>query len=264
MNPVAITYGVLVVAVLLFVTNRVPVAVVALGVALSLWFTGVVDLGQALAGFGDPTVIFIATLFVVGEGLDAAGVTAWLGRRLIAGAGGRQRRVVVLAMLMVALLSALITPTGAVAALVPVAVVMCVRLRLSPSQLLMPLAFVAHAGSMLLLTGNAGQRAGRRRGPGRGYERDRLRRVRARRRAIAGGHHRGGAAGRQAAVAPAHPAVDAGGPQRALADAGPRLRPRRVGRHAGGHGAGRLPRAVHRRPRPRRGRTSSGAACSPG
>ena len=144
-NPVAITYGVLVVAVLLFVTNRVPVAVVALGVALSLWFTGVVDLGQALAGFGDPTVIFIATLFVVGEGLDAAGVTAWLGRR--------QRRVVVLAMLMVALLSALITPTGAVAALVPVAVVMCVRLRLSPSQLLMPLAFVAHAGSMLLLTG---------------------------------------------------------------------------------------------------------------
>ena len=54
--------------------------VVAIGVALSLWATGVLDLEQALAGFGDPTVIFIASLFVVSEALDATGVTAWAGR----------------------------------------------------------------------------------------------------------------------------------------------------------------------------------------
>ena len=39
-------------------------------------------LDQALAGFGDPAVIFIATLFVVSEGLDATGVTAWAGQQL--------------------------------------------------------------------------------------------------------------------------------------------------------------------------------------
>ena len=56
-------------------------------------------------------------------------------------------------MLFVGVLSALISVNGAVAALLPVVVVMAVRLKRPPSQLLMPLVFGAHAGSMLALTG---------------------------------------------------------------------------------------------------------------
>ena len=59
-----------------------------------------------------------------------------------------------LVLLLVAVLTALITVNGAVAALVPVAVVMAMRVRLSPSQLLLPLAFAAHAGSLLTLSGS--------------------------------------------------------------------------------------------------------------
>ena len=51
------------------------------------------------------------------------------------------------------MLTALISLNGAVAALLPVAVVVAVRVGLPPSQLLLPLAFAAHAGSMLALTG---------------------------------------------------------------------------------------------------------------
>ena len=79
----------------MFVWDRLPVAVVAIGVALSLWATGVLDLNQALAGFGDPTVLFIAALFVVSEALDATGVTTWAGQRLIARGGGSRRHVLV-------------------------------------------------------------------------------------------------------------------------------------------------------------------------
>ncbi len=71
----------------------------ALGVALSLWATGVLDLDQALAGFGDPTVIFIASLFVVSEALDASGVTAWAGQELVARAGD-SRCVLLVAMML--------------------------------------------------------------------------------------------------------------------------------------------------------------------
>ena len=60
MSDETITFVVLGAAVALFVWDRLPVAVVAVGVALSLWATGVLSLEQALAGFGDPTVIFIA------------------------------------------------------------------------------------------------------------------------------------------------------------------------------------------------------------
>ncbi len=68
-----------------FVWDRLPVGgrgirrrAVALG-------DGVLELEQALAGFGDPTVIFIASLFVVSEALDSTGVTAWAGQELIRG-----------------------------------------------------------------------------------------------------------------------------------------------------------------------------------
>jgi di/tricarboxylate transporter len=153
MSDSTLTFIVLGVAVVVFVWDRLPVAIVAVGVALSLWATGVLELDQALAGFGDPTVIFIASLFVVSEGLDAAGVTSWAGQELVARVGDSRTRLLVLTMLLVAVLTALISVNGAVAALVPVAVVLATRLRRSPSQLLMPLAFGAHAGSLLTLTG---------------------------------------------------------------------------------------------------------------
>ncbi|HEY7706575.1 MAG TPA: SLC13 family permease [Gaiellaceae bacterium] len=139
---------------MVFVWDRLPVAVVAVGVALSLWATGVLDLEQSLAGFGDPTVVFIASLFVVSEALDSSGVTAWAGNQLIMRAGESRTRILVLTMLLCAGLTALITVNGSVAALVPVVVVMAVRLRFEPSQVLMPVAFAAHAGSLLVLTGS--------------------------------------------------------------------------------------------------------------
>src|SRR6478735_4593461 len=153
MSDIAITFAILLVVVIAFVSNRIPVGLVAIGASLALYFTGVLDLTQALAGFGDPAVIFIATLFVVSEGLDASGVTTWAGQELVARVGDSRTRLLVLMMLLVAGLTALISVNGSVAALLPVVVVIAVRVGRSPSQLLMPLVFGAHAGSMLALTG---------------------------------------------------------------------------------------------------------------
>ena len=152
MSDQTVTFLILGAVVAIFVWDRLPVAVVAIGVALALWATDVLDLEQALAGFGDPTVLFIAALFVVSEALDATGVTTWAGQQLIDRSGPSRTRVLVLMMLLCAVLTALITPNGSVAALLPVIVVMAVRLRRAPSQLLLPLAFAAHAGSLLVLT----------------------------------------------------------------------------------------------------------------
>src|SRR5689334_20797387 len=149
MSDSTITFIVLAVTIAVFVWDRLPIGVVAFGVALSLWATGVLTIDQALAGFGDPTVIFIASLFVVSEALDATGVTAWAGQQLIAGAGESRTRLVALMVL-----TALIGVNGSVAALLPVMAVTAARLKVSPSQLLMPLAFGAHAGSLLALTGS--------------------------------------------------------------------------------------------------------------
>ena len=109
---------------------------------------------EAFAGFGDQTVIFIASLFVVSEALDASGITTWAGQRLIAVTQGRRDRLVVALLAFTALLTAFVTPNGSVAALLPMAAVIAIRLDMAPSKLLIPLAFAAHAGSLLLLTGS--------------------------------------------------------------------------------------------------------------
>ena len=153
MSDIAITITVIAVVVVLFVWDCFPVVLVALGTTLALWATGILDLRQALAGLGDPAVIFIASLFVVSGGLEASGVTAWAGQLLIANAGKSRTRLLVLMMLLVAVVTALISVNGAIAALLPVVVVTAIRLGRSTSQLLMPLVFAAHAGSMLAFTG---------------------------------------------------------------------------------------------------------------
>lgn len=154
MTDSVITLIVLAAAVIIFVIDRLPVAVVALFVPLALFATGVLTLGDAFSGFGDPTVLFIAALFVVSQALEATGVTAWVGEKAMAVAGESRTRLVVTVMFMLALLTALITPNGSVAALTPVVVVMAMRAGRSPSELLLPSAFAAHAGSLLMLTGS--------------------------------------------------------------------------------------------------------------
>jgi di/tricarboxylate transporter len=154
LSDITIVFLIILGAVILFVQNRLPVVIVALAVPLCLYLTGILSLQEVFSGFGDPTIIFIASLFVVAAGIEAAGVTAWAGQKLIDWAGDEGRgRLLVLMMLMVAVLTAMISVNGAVAALLPVVVVLAIRTGTAPSQLLMPLAFGAHTGSKLALSG---------------------------------------------------------------------------------------------------------------
>lgn len=153
MSDATISLLILAAATMLFVANRFPPELVALAAAVAMAAFGVLDPEQVAAGFGDPAVIFIASLLIVGEGLQAAGITAWIGHQLIARAGS-PRRLLAMLLAIVALLAAIITPNGAAAAMAPVAVVLALRSGSSPSRFLMPVAFAAVTGSLLALTGS--------------------------------------------------------------------------------------------------------------
>jgi hypothetical protein len=94
---------------MLFVMNKVPVEIAAVGSALVLYGLGIITLFEAFAGFADPAVLLIAGLFVVSEGLDSAGVTTWLGQALGARAGSSSRRLLLLLMLLAAAMTAVIS-----------------------------------------------------------------------------------------------------------------------------------------------------------
>jgi di/tricarboxylate transporter len=153
MTDIWIVFAIVACVIALFIWDRLPVIAVCVGCALALWATGILTIQQSLAGFGDPATIFVASLFVISAGMERSGVTAWVGQVLIDKSGDSRVRLIIFMTLAVAILSALISVNGAVAALLPVVVVLAVRLGRSPGRLLMPLVFGAHCGSMLLLTG---------------------------------------------------------------------------------------------------------------
>ena len=155
MSDTAIIFAIIATVVVLFIWGRLPVMLVALMVPLTLFFAGILPLDQVFAGFGDPVIIFIAGLFVVAAGLEASGVAAWVCQWLSRSVGESPARLSLLTMLIVAVLSPLVSQGGAVAALMPVAMLMSLRLREAPSRFLMPLAFASAAGSLLALTGTA-------------------------------------------------------------------------------------------------------------
>jgi di/tricarboxylate transporter len=154
MSGSAITLLILAATVAVFVWNRLPVAVVAVLNALALYLAGVASAANVLAGFGDPVVVFIAALFVVAEGLDAAGVTNWAGQRLTERVGRNARLLLTVVMLLCAVFAALVTPNASVAALVPMVVLLAGRTGQPPSRMLIPLAFAGSAGALLALTGS--------------------------------------------------------------------------------------------------------------
>ncbi|WP_104089725.1 SLC13 family permease [Arthrobacter sp. GMC3] len=154
MTEIATMLVILAITIVIFVWNKIPVEIVALGVALVLFATGIISIDEAFSGFGSGTVILIAALFVVAEAIDAAGITTWMGGLLVKYAGESRTRLIVLIMVFTAFLTAIISVNGAVAALLPMVVVLAVRLKREPGQLLMPMAFAAHAGSLLVLTGS--------------------------------------------------------------------------------------------------------------
>ncbi len=136
----------LVATVALFVSDKVRVDVVALGVVVLLMVSGLLTTEEALAGFSNAAVLTIGALFIVGGGLMNTGLAGAIGRRILAIAGAGEGRLIVVLMIAVFALSSVMSTTGTVAVLLPAAIVLARNADISPSRLLIPLAFGASLG----------------------------------------------------------------------------------------------------------------------
>lgn len=142
-------------AIVMFIANRPRMDAVALLMIVLMPFTGVLTINEALAGFSDPSIILIAGLFVIGEGLVRTGVARRLGDWLNATAGSSENRLLILLMASVAGLGAFMSSTAVVAIFIPVVLRICQSKGVAPSQLMMPLSFAALISGMLTLVATA-------------------------------------------------------------------------------------------------------------
>lgn len=148
-----LAFAILGVTILLFVSDRLRLDLVALMAMLALTLTGLLTPAEALAGFSNSIVLIIAGLFVVGTALFQTGVAAAAGNWLAKVAGTNPMVLTAVTMVVVALLSGFMSNTGATAVLIPVVVSLAWNAKISPAKLLIPLAFGASLGGMLTLIG---------------------------------------------------------------------------------------------------------------
>ena len=154
-GQIAIVLALLVVALILFSIERIPLEVVAILLVMALVITNTLTAGEAFAGFGNDIVITIAGLFILTGGLARTGVIDLVGRRLHRTAGDSEFRIVMLIMFAAALCAAVMKNTTTTAMFLPVVLGIAARRNISPSKLLMPLAFGAILGGTCTLIGTS-------------------------------------------------------------------------------------------------------------
>ncbi len=144
---------ILAITIALFVWGKYSPDVVALLSMISLFIFGILDSKETLSGFSNPTVIMIAALFIIGEGLSQTGWTAQAGRKFVQWAGNSFPKLLVILTLGSGALSGFVSNTGTVATLLPVTISSAWKMGTLPSKVLMPVAFGSNTGGLLTLTG---------------------------------------------------------------------------------------------------------------
>ena len=157
-----ITLIILAISAILFVSGKLRSDLVAICSALALVLTGILSPEEALSGFSNPIVIMMGGLFIVGGGIFGTGLAKRIGSGILGMAGTNETRLFILLMLTTAGVGAFVSNTGTVAIMLPIVVSMARGAGLSPSRMLMPLAFAGSMGGMLTLIGTYRARRTRR------------------------------------------------------------------------------------------------------
>jgi di/tricarboxylate transporter len=150
-----IVLSVLLAALVLWVTEWLPIDLVALCIPVVLILTGVLQPGDAVAGFASTALLTVAAILVVSAGLTQTGVITYVGAQIIHFSKGDERRMLLLVMLTMAVFSGFINNTAVVAMFLPIMLGVAQEFEISPSKLLIPLSFASILGGTTSLIGTS-------------------------------------------------------------------------------------------------------------
>ena len=155
MSPATITLIFLAFAVVMFVTEKIPLGVTSMIVCIGLVITGVLNVNDAFSGFINSNVILFVAMFIVGGALFETGMANEIGS-LVTKFAKSERGLIVAIMMIVGVMSGFLSNTGTAAVLIPVVIGIAAKSGYKRSRLLMPLVFAAAMGGNLSLIGAPG------------------------------------------------------------------------------------------------------------
>jgi di/tricarboxylate transporter len=145
--------AILAVAVILFVSERLRVDLIAMLVLITLTLTGLVTIEEAFSGFASPAVITVWSVYIVSGALFRSGVADTLANFMLRLAGESYLRLLFVIMITIGIMSSFMNNIGAVAILLPAVVSVARKINVAPSKLLIPMAFTSLLGGKMTLIG---------------------------------------------------------------------------------------------------------------
>lgn len=139
----------------LFVTEKLPVDVTAIGVMVILLLWGVVTPQQGISGFSNPATLTILALFVVSQALSNTGIVKNISTAMLKISGTSYWQVLLVLMLFTAIISAFINTTAVVIVFIPIVLRIAKVKKINPTYLLIPLSFSAMAGGASTVMGTS-------------------------------------------------------------------------------------------------------------
>ncbi len=159
MSHALITLLFLLFAIVMFMTEKIPLGLASMIVCIGLIVTGVLDVKTAFSGFIDSNVILFVAMFIVGGALFETGMANKIGG-LVTRFSRTEKGLIVAIMGIVGIMSGFLSNTGTAAILIPVVVGIASKSGFRRSRLLMPLVFAAAMGGNLSLIGAPGNMIG--------------------------------------------------------------------------------------------------------
>ncbi len=150
-----IVFGLLGLAIFLFVSDLLRVDLVGLLMMVLLPLTGVLSAEQAIAGLSSNAVVSIIAVMIIGAGLNKTGVMNAVAGQIIKVVGRSENRIMAVISLTVALISSFMQNIGAAALFMPATMRISRQLNFSASRILMPMGFCAIIGGCLTLVGSS-------------------------------------------------------------------------------------------------------------
>ena len=160
MSPAAITLVLLLFVIILFVTEKLPLAVTSVSALLVLVLTGVLKPKDAFAGFVDSNLILFVAMFVIGGAFFETGMANKAGG-IVTRFAKSERQLIAAIMIVTGLMSGFLSNTGTAAILIPVVIGIASKSGYSRSRLLLPLIFAAAMGGNLSIIGAPGNLLGK-------------------------------------------------------------------------------------------------------
>jgi len=152
---IALALVLVICAVILFATERIPVDLTAMIIMGSMLLSGLITPQDAIGGFSNPATVTVGAMFVLSAGLFKTGAVNLLGGTLSRVGRVSFWLVLTVMMLMVGVLSAFINNTAAVAIFLPITMGIARDAGVSPGRLLMPLSFASMFGGVCTQIGTS-------------------------------------------------------------------------------------------------------------